>query len=833
MGYPGDATSGKIAEQYQNMTTFPSDIEADAGAGEALPPLARDRIAQAYLGQAGDQETQAIARARIDWLAANARGERVLDIGCSEGILPLLLAQRGFEVVGVDVNAEALAYAREMMAQELGEVQGRVSWMQGDAQALDLPQAAFDTVILGEVVEHLEDPGAMLDAARRCARPGGLVLLTTPYGYFPDPDHRQTFTLAAVVSLLKERLAPSYLEIVDGYIRFVGVHESPAEGAWDRVASPQQMLRMVESAAMQLQRVFRARISFRYEQWRQTHDALRDAKESAQEANERRALLLKDIERWKTAADDLQTKRALLNAEIGRLTERSARFEHQFTELNARVQGIERELAETRVQYKAVDAEKRTLERKHGQAHRDLRSLTTKLKTAENELADVYASKRYRIGDLFIDAARSPIRMLKLPFRLLRIFREPRGPGSNRPQIEPAAVDERAAVEKRNREFDADFKRFCEKIQSCGADKLVVNFGGTTYMQDLRANRPIRLTRSFAGMDVPVLFNFHRWRETDHIPPYDGGLVFQSPIDKTPALLEQLFVRDLGQTRGVFVVAYPHPSVCKLINLANVNGWATLYDCRDDWEEFEQVGMAKWYHSSVEKFVVNNCDLTCCVSRPLQAKLSAFTSTRPVELSPNAYDPKFLTDSYQHRPGKHVKVGYFGHLTDRWFDWESLLWIASQRPAYEFEIIGHGAPENLTLPANVKLLGPKTHPEICTLAAKWHAALIPFRVGKLSDGVDPIKIYEYFALELPVVSFRMPQIADYPNTTTVETREAFIAALDQTLQSKPSPASFHDYLKHNTWDDRARQMLTWADEVFARGVFEKSLYEFSLQQGEK
>ena len=815
------------------MTTSPSELDADASADDTPAQPARDRIAQAYLGKVGDQETQAIARARVDWLAANVRGARVLDIGCSEGILPILLAQRGCEVIGIDVNADALDYARELMAEELAEVQSRVQWLVGSALDLDLPRGEFDTVILGEVIEHLDDPAAMLEVAGGCLRRGGLLLVTTPYGYFPDPDHRQTFTLAAFVALLRAHCAPLHLEVVDGYIRFVGTLNEPADDAWEQLASPERLLRMTESATLQLQRSYRARLEHRYEQWRQSQQALRDSKTNAQQASAQRAQLLADVRRWKAAAEDLQNKRALLNAEIGRLTEKSARLEQErnfaqrdFKQLDARVRTIEQELASTRSQYALLNTEKRDLERKYGQASRDVRSLTDQLRNTKAELADVYASKRYRIGELFVAAARSPRQMLRLPFRLWRIFRAPRGPGSNRPQVQQPAPKARDAVEQRNRQFQADFARFLDKVETTDAPHMVVNFGGTTYMQNLRANRPIRLTRSFAAQGVPVLFNFHRWHETDHIPSYDGGIVFQSPIDKTPALLEGLFARHLGNTRGVFIVSYPHPSVCKLINLANVNGWATLYDCRDDWEEFEKVGMAKWYRSSVEKYVVNNCDLTCCVSRPLQAKLAGLTATRPVMLSPNAYDPQFLADAYAHRPSKRIKVGYFGHLTDRWFDWESLIWIARQRPEITFEIIGHGAPENLDLPPNVTLLGPKSHPEICAIAAEWHVGLIPFRVGKLSDGVDPIKIYEYFALELPVVSFRMPQIADYPNTTTVESRAAFVEALDHVLQTPPAPPSFHEFLKHNTWDDRARQMLNWADEILARGAFEKTLCKF-------
>jgi len=102
--------------------------------------------------------------------------------------------------------------------------------------------------------------------------------------------------------------------------------------------------------------------------------------------------------------------------------------------------------------------------------------------------------------------------------------------------------------------------------------------------------------------------------------------------------------------------------------------------------------------------------------------------------------------------------------------------------------------------------------------------LIPFKMGPLADGVDPIKIYEYFGLGLPVVSFRMPQIASYPYTQTVETREAFVEALDRAVAISPSPAVFEHFLTENTWEGRSRQILEWADEMGTRPDLIKTLH---------
>ena len=98
----------------------------------------RDRVAQVYCGIIKWGDSGEILRQRIDWMVDQARGPRILDVGCSEGVLEILLARKGFNVTGVDINAEALAFARDLLAREPEEVRSRVRFVHGD-----LAQSAF------------------------------------------------------------------------------------------------------------------------------------------------------------------------------------------------------------------------------------------------------------------------------------------------------------------------------------------------------------------------------------------------------------------------------------------------------------------------------------------------------------------------------------------------------------------------------------------------------------------------------------------------------------------------------------------------------------------
>jgi 2-polyprenyl-3-methyl-5-hydroxy-6-metoxy-1,4-benzoquinol methylase len=105
-------------------------------------------------------------------LALAGSPQRVLDVGTSSGYLARRLAAAGSTVVGIDVDEEAAAEAREVCEQVLV----------GDVETMELPFAeeSFDVVLCGDLIEHLRDPERFLTRIRTLIRPGGRLVLTTP-----------------------------------------------------------------------------------------------------------------------------------------------------------------------------------------------------------------------------------------------------------------------------------------------------------------------------------------------------------------------------------------------------------------------------------------------------------------------------------------------------------------------------------------------------------------------------------------------------------------------------------------------------------------------------
>ncbi len=220
----------------------------------------RDKIAQVYLGLVSDKDTQEKTKARIDWLVDQIQGSDVLDIGCSEGILPILLGRKGITVTGIDINPDAIKFANELLQKENNATINRVTFICADFQNYEMNNKKFSYVVTGEIIEHLENPEPLISKSIACLKPGGKLLVTTPLGYFPDPDHRYTFKLTKFLEFYKAfNVTPSSLSIEHGYIRFIAINKEDRNHSWAKLED--LLLQMEEDEFLKEQHEFYRKIN--------------------------------------------------------------------------------------------------------------------------------------------------------------------------------------------------------------------------------------------------------------------------------------------------------------------------------------------------------------------------------------------------------------------------------------------------------------------------------------------------------------------------------------------------------------------------------------------
>jgi glycosyltransferase involved in cell wall biosynthesis len=113
--------------------------------------------------------------------------------------------------------------------------------------------------------------------------------------------------------------------------------------------------------------------------------------------------------------------------------------------------------------------------------------------------------------------------------------------------------------------------------------------------------------------------------------------------------------------------------------------------------------------------------------------------------------------------GKQRIVGYAGSL-DEWFDVDAVDAAAAANPQAQFVLLGRIEAEKVRVlesRANIRLYGEVPYDRLATYLAEFDVGLIPFLVNPLTLATNPIKLYEYFACGMPVVSAALPEVTAY------------------------------------------------------------------------
>jgi SAM-dependent methyltransferase len=112
---------------------------------------------------------------RYYFAADLADGRRVLDLGSGEGYGSAILAERAKEVLGIELDSQAVEHASTNYPFD------NLEFRQGSVLELDdLPDASFDLVICYEVIEHITGHDELLSVVRRVLAPDGLFVVSTP-----------------------------------------------------------------------------------------------------------------------------------------------------------------------------------------------------------------------------------------------------------------------------------------------------------------------------------------------------------------------------------------------------------------------------------------------------------------------------------------------------------------------------------------------------------------------------------------------------------------------------------------------------------------------------
>lgn len=236
-----------------------------------------------------------------------------------------------------------------------------------------------------------------------------------------------------------------------------------------------------------------------------------------------------------------------------------------------------------------------------------------------------------------------------------------------------------------------------------------------------------------------------------------------------------------------------------------------VYYCVDEYTKFQ--GFDPKTMTELETRLIQDADTVIATSRPLW---EAKRKIRPdVALVPHGVDFDHFSRSWRARltapidlsdMGKPV-FGFFG-LIHHWFDVELMAKVASLRPKYSFALIGDCKvdPAALLQQSNIRMLGRRSFAELPQYCAGFVAGLLPFVRNDMTRCINPIKLTEYLAAGLPVISTAIPAAEEFGEAVAIaHTPEEFASACDAALQYTSADRSrISELVREHTWESRVR-----------------------------
>ena len=260
------------------------------------------------------------------------------------------------------------------------------------------------------------------------------------------------------------------------------------------------------------------------------------------------------------------------------------------------------------------------------------------------------------------------------------------------------------------------------------------------------------------------------------------------------------------------------PNVNRLIG--RLGERMVIYHCVDEYSAFS--GMPREALIRMERDLIRRADLVftsgeqlCEERRALNPNIHFVTHGVDVDHFARALDPATVVPEDLCGIRRPV-IGFFGLLAD-WVDLGLVRALAAARPDWSIVLVGRAAMDMkpITGLSNVHVLGQKPYVTLPGYCRGFDVGIIPFRVNDLTLRANPLKLREYLAAGLPVVSTPLPEVARYDGLVRMaDGVEAFTAAIADALRERSARMAQRrvNAMMDERWEARVAELSALIDE---------------------
>ena len=245
-----------------------------------------------------------------------------------------------------------------------------------------------------------------------------------------------------------------------------------------------------------------------------------------------------------------------------------------------------------------------------------------------------------------------------------------------------------------------------------------------------------------------------------------------------------------------------------------------IYDCCDEVAEFSSayVDLAR----GNEAKLIKKASIVFTSAQNLYDRIKKQNTNTFLVRNGAEFEHFYRDKEYQKDMPKKKIVGFVGAISD-WVNVEMIEYAAKTLPDVDFHMVGPTSTDVSSLKKmdNVKFFGKQDYEKLPEFYHSFTVGIIPFRINKLTLGVNPIKLYEYCAAGKPVVATSLPELKQYePYIYCIDTAEEFVTAIDKAIKEQEQSLynARVEIAKENSWAARAEAIdkyiknILWQDD---------------------
>jgi glycosyltransferase involved in cell wall biosynthesis len=146
-------------------------------------------------------------------------------------------------------------------------------------------------------------------------------------------------------------------------------------------------------------------------------------------------------------------------------------------------------------------------------------------------------------------------------------------------------------------------------------------------------------------------------------------------------------------------------------------------------------------------------------------------------------------------------------------DTSLLRFLAEKRPQWNIVLVGRNSlrPEEFQQDSNIVLLGERDYEDLPSICRYADVGIIPFVDSELTRACNPLKLYEYLAAGLPVVSTDIPEVRQFSDFVQIGRHyDGFVDACERVLKVDRSDFSprASAFAQQHDWNDRVEAIYS-------------------------